>query len=467
MRSIPTVALSLAVALSACGPSPAARHAQALYDRGDYQGAVQAAPATSGDAALVRVGLRARLAAGDARGAVQAYAAWRAGRDDDRVALRLLAEDTLAQALTSPSVAVKVQAIEAIAAREIEALADEVTLRLGDREEQVLAAAAVAVLRGHPQAPDILAAMLNAEDPLARAIAVRGMAAKVGTHAAADLRNALRDPDPRVRRAAILGLAPLTDAVTTDALIAVASGDADGPTRAAALRALGRGARGDLAGIAHAGLGDAFLGTRLAALELVAARGDRPAIEALLTDADPLIAIHAARAAHAWNPAGAAAAIDRGLAAADPATRSGALDLAVAALGKAGAGERAARVTADADVGVRLSAARVLASVGKRDLAIAIWTAALDARDGVAIEAQIAAAADLARAGVARGDQALAGFATSGEPAQRQSAVASHAISGHITPGLVAALADGAPQVRVEAAATLWSLVRAADRAAD
>ncbi|MCE9576032.1 MAG: HEAT repeat domain-containing protein [Deltaproteobacteria bacterium] len=467
MRSIPTVALSLAVALAACGPSTAAKHAQALYDRGDYQGAVQAAPATSSDAALVRVGLRARLAAGDARGAVQAYAAWRAGRDDDRVALRLLAEDTLAQALTSPSTAVKVQAIEAIAAREIEALADDVTLRLGDREEQVLAAAAVAVLRGHPQAPDILASMLNAEDPIARAIAVRGMATKVGAHAADDLRNALRDPDPRVRRAAIVGLAPLADANTTSALIVIAAKDPDGQTRAAALTALGRGKRGRIDPVAHAALGDAFLGARLAAIDLVAAQGDHAAIDKLLTDADAIVAIHAARAAHAWNPTGAAAAIDRGLADADAATRSGALNLAVAALGKAAAGERAARVTADADVGVRLSAARVLASVGQRDQAIAIWTATLDARDGVAVEAQIAAAADLARAGEPRGDQALAGFATSGEPAQRQSAVASHAISGHITPGLVAALADSAPQVRVEAAATLWSLVRNADRAAD
>jgi HEAT repeat protein len=464
MRSIPTLVVTFAVAAMACGPSTAARYAQALYDRGDFQGAAQAAPATSGDAALVRVGLRARLAAGDARGAVDAYAAWRAGRDDDRPALRLLAEDTLAQALTSPSVAVKVQAIQAVASLEIEALADEVTLRLGDREEQVLAAAAVAVLRSHPQAPDILASMLTAEDPLARAIAVRGMAAKVGRHAADDLRNALGDPDPRVRRAAISGLVAINDAPTTDALIRLAGKDADGQVRAAALDALAHGRRGGVDAVAHAALNDAFLGARLAAIALVATLGDRATIDQLLTDADPLIAIHAARAAHAWNPTGAAAAIDAGLAAKDTATRAAALNLAVAALGKPGAAERATRASADPDVGVRLSAARVLASVGQRAPAIALWVAVLDGHAGT-VEDQISAAADLARAGDARGDRALGAFAATGEPAQRQDAVASHAIAGHITPGLIAALADSAPQVRVEAATVLWSLVRTADRA--
>ena len=102
---LPSLVLSLAVAAAACGPSAAARRAQALYDRGDFPGAVAAADADRGDAGAVRVGLRARLASGDARGAVEAYAAWRAGRDDDRVALRLLAQDTLAQALSSPSAA--------------------------------------------------------------------------------------------------------------------------------------------------------------------------------------------------------------------------------------------------------------------------------------------------------------------------------------------------------------------------
>jgi HEAT repeat protein len=464
MRRFAAFVLALA---AACGPSAAARRAQSLYDQGDYQGAARSADADlaahPGDAALHRVALRARLAGGDARGAVDGYLAWRNGQDDDRVALRLLAETTFQQALRSPSNATKVQAIEAIEELEIEALADDVMQRLGDEDDQVQAAAAVAVLHAHPQAPEILAAMLTSDDPAARAIAVRGMAEKIGVHAEDDLRNATRDPDPRVRRAAIGGLAPLDDGETTDVLVQLAQKDPDDGVRAAALHALARGKRGDQRAVASAALGDTSLAVRLAAVDVIAASGDAAAIHGLLANPDPLIAAQAARAAAKTDPAGAAAAIDRALADPAPETRAAALNLAVAALGKPAAAERAARASADAAVPVRLAAARVLASTGHADQAAPIFAAVLASGSP---DDQIQAAADLARQGDARGVSSLAELARSADSVPRRRAAAlAHLTARRITPGLVTALADPAPEVRVDAARVLWSLVHAGDLA--
>ncbi|HTJ43945.1 MAG TPA: HEAT repeat domain-containing protein [Kofleriaceae bacterium] len=464
---------------AACGPSAAAKRAQALYDQGDYQGAAKSADADlaahPSDDALHRVALRARLAGGDARGAVDGYASWRAGRDDDRVALRLLAETTFQQALRSPSNAIKVQAIESIEELEIEDLADDVIQRLGDDDDQVQAAAAVAVLRAHPQAPEILASMLTSDDPVARAIAVRGMANKVGEHAADDLRNATRDPDPRVRRAAISGLAPLDDGATTDVLAQLAAKDADDGVRAAALHALARGSRGDQRAVANAALGDKSLAVRIAAVDVIVATKDAAAIHALLANPDPLVAI---QAAHAAPPADAAATIDRALGDAAPETRAAALNLSVAALGKGPAAERAMRFTADASMTVRLSAARVLASTDHKADAINVLATALGTAPGAAPsdsmtrggtaepDDRIQAAADLARLGDSRGTSALADFARTGDTVpRRRAAVTAHLTARTITPGLVAALADAAPEVRVDAARALWSLVRSTDLA--
>ena len=135
--------------------------------------------------------------------------------------------------------------------------------------------------------------------------------------------------------------------------------------------------------------------------------------------------------------------------------RAGALNLATAALGKGPAGDRAARALADAQVAVRLAAARVLAAAGRKDEAITAFAGALSADP----DDRIQAAADLARLGDARGVAALTDLAQHADSAaRRRAAVAAHLTARRITPGLVAALADPAPDVRVEAARALWSL---------
>lgn len=459
--------LLLATFAAACGSSAAARRAQALYDQGDFQGAARSADADlaahPGDDALHRVALRARLADGDARGAVDGYLAWRRGADDDRPALRLFAETTFQQALRSPSNAIKVQAIEAIEDLEIEDLADDVIQRLGDDDDQVQAAAAVAVLHSHPQAPEVLAAMLTSDDPAARAIAVRGMATKIGIHAADDLRTATKDPDPRVRRAAIAGLAPLDDGETTDTLAQLAAKDADDGVRAAALHALARGHRGDQRALATAALADKSLAVRLAAVDVLTASGDAATIHSLLAHADPLIAIAAAPAATKTDPAGAAAAIDRALADPAPETRAAALNLAIAALGKPAAADRAGHATTDAAIPVRLAAARVLASADRKAPAIDVLATVLGTAEP---DDRIHAAADLARLADPRGVAALDELTRTADTVpRRRAAVSAHLTARRITPGLVSALADAAPEVRVDAARVLWSLVHAHDLA--
>jgi HEAT repeat protein len=452
---------------AACGSSAATRRAQALYDSGDYSGAARSADADlasdPGDAGLHRVQLRARLASGDAKSAVDGYATWRGGQGDDLEALRGLAETTLQQALRSPSNAIKVQAIESIERLEIEALADDVIQRLGDQDDQVQAAASVAVLRAHPQAPQILASMLTSEDPIARAIAVRGIAEKVGEHGADDLRTATGDPDPRVRMAAVGGLAEIDDAPTTDVLVKLAGKDADEGVRAAATRALAHGSRGDQRALAGLAIGDKSLAVRLAGVELLVASHDDGAIRALLNHGDLLVQIHAAHAVAKSDPAGAAAAIDRALADAAPETRAAALNLAEGAVGKPGAGDRAARALTDASVTVRLAAARVLGAVGRKADAIGALAGLLAAPS---VDDRIEAAADLAQLGDDRGATALSDLARSGDTVpRRRAAVTAHLTARGITPGLVAALADAAPEVRVDAASALWSLVRSRDLA--
>ena len=456
----------LAVA-SACGSSAAERRAQSLYDQGDFQGAARSADAdlasNPGDAGLHRIELRARLAGGDAQGAVDGYLAWRRGNVDDTIALRLLAETTLQQALRSPSTAVKVEAIGTIEDLEIESLADDVIQRMGDQDDQVQAAAAAAVLHAHPQAGEILANMLTSDDPIARAIAVRGMARKVGVHAADDLRNATRDPDARVRHEAIAGLAPLDDAATTDVLVGLAQGDPDDGVRAAALMALAHGARGDLHAVAHAALADKSLGVRIAAVDLVALSNDGATLHALLTDVDPIVAAHAARASAKADPAGAAAAIDRALADAQPETRAAALNLAAAAIGKDAAATRAQAALADQAISVRLAAARVLAAAGRTQPALDAFAAALATGEP---DDKIEAAADLARLGDPRGVAALSDLTkTADSVPRRRAAVGAHLTARHITPGLVTALADAAPEVRVDAARTLWLLAHSSEQA--
>jgi len=443
-----------------------ANHAQqavALYETGDYAGAARAAESGlathPGDEGLWQMRVRAALAQGDAAGIAKAFAAYRAqlGGDDDKELLRELAIATLGQALASPSVTLKLAAIDAVEAAELQALADQVAERMTDDDDRVVAAAAVAVLRGYPQAPQAAGEMLRSEDPEARRIAVDGIGKKVGKLALADLEKAGADPDARVRRTAVRWLGQLKDADALE-LLTRRLHDPDEAVRAAAASALARIGPGNVMELGKLALHDRALAVRLAGLELLVAahRAEAQAeLTALADDPDPIVASEAA-IAHGGGEL-AAKAIERAASAREWTIRAGAANLAVRALGKPAALELARKLAADPELAVRLAAARVLAHDGDRPAAAAIFATALPSPDHL-----LEAAIDLADLDDARGLQTLDAAVRDPEhgPLARAAAAGAHRSAHHITPGLVAALADVDGVVRVSAAAALAMLSR-------
>jgi HEAT repeat protein len=437
----------------------------AQYEAGDYAGAARTADtelaAHPGDEALWQMRIRAALALGDAAGIAKTYAAYRARLDgeDDRALLRDLAIATLGQALTAPSVKLKIAAIEAIEAAELEPLADQVAQRMRDDDDRVIATAAVAVLHGAPDAGQAVGDMLRSEDAEARRIAVEGTGKKIGKPALGFLEAAGGDPDPRVRRAALRWLGQLRDQAAVP-LLTERLRDADEAVRTAAASALARigpiGPTGaaQLVELGHAALADRALAVRLAGVELLAAAHATAELAALADDRDPTVATEAAIAAGA-GPA-AARAVERAASSPAWAVRAGAANLATRALGKDAALALARRLAGDPELAVRLAAARVLGHAGDRAAAAAIFAAAL------ATDRQIDAAVDLAMQDDPRGAQALDDAVR--DPvhgaAHRAAAAAAHRTAHRITPGLVAALADDSGAVRVEAAAALALLTR-------
>jgi HEAT repeat protein len=449
------------VALAGCAGH--AQRAVAQYEAGDYAGAARTADAElaghPGDEALWQMRVRAALALGDAPGVARAYAAYRAqlDGDDDRALLRDLAIATLGQALELPSVKLKIAAIEAIEAAELEPLADQVAQRMRDDDDRVVAAAAVAVLHGAPDAPRAAGDMLHSEDAEARRIAVDGIGKKVGKLAVADLEAAAGDGDPRVRRAALRWLGRLKDAGAVEIATRLLA-DPDDAVRAAAASALAQIGGGNLGELARRAAADRALAVRLAGIELLVAARDRTGLAALAEDADPLVATEAAIAGGGGAPA--ARAIERARTAGDWSVRAGAANLAVRALGKDAAVALARALAGDPAIAVRLAAARVLAHAGDRAAAAAIFAAALTT------DHRVAAAVELAAQDDPRGAEAL-DAAVRDQPHgadARAAAAAAHRAARRITPGLVAALADDSGAVRVEAAAALALVTR---RAAD
>jgi HEAT repeat protein len=458
------IALRIAFVLALLVPAACANRAKRsidLYEAGDYAGSVRAADeglaSHPDDDCLWAMKVRASLALGDGEGVAKAYEQYQARRgDDDKELLRDLATATLAQALASPSAKMKVAAIEAIEQIEIVSLSDQVAERMGDDDDRVAAAAAVAVLRGVPGAPQVADDMLNSENAEARRIAVDGIGRKVGKLAAADLEKAAKDPDPRVRRAAIRWLGMIEDKDAVE-LLARHMKDPDDSVRAAAARALARIRVGNRPALAKQALADRSLAVRLAGVELLAAAKAEAELIALADDKDPMIATQAAIAVKAKRPELADRAIARAMAADEWTIRAGAANLLVQALGKQAARPHAQKLATDGDVGVRLAAARVLAHTGDRQAALHVFAAAIDHP-----ESGVHAAADLAALGDPAGAQALSRFVRDLQrtPEQRAAAAAAHRLAHRVTGGLLAALADPNGMVRVEAAAVLGMLAK-------
>ncbi len=454
----------IALVLALLAPAACANRAKKsidLYESGDYAGAARAADeglaSHPDDDNLWAMKVRASLALGEREAIARAYEEYVARRgEDDKELLRELATATLGQALASPSVKMKIAAIEAIERLEIHALTDQVAESMGDDDDRVAAAAAVAVLRGIPGAPQVADDLLRSENPEARRIVVDGIGRKIGKLAVADLEKAADDSDPRVRRAAIRWLGMIKDQNAVP-LLARRMRDPDDGVRAAAASALARIGTGDLAGFAKQALADHSLAMRLAGVDLLAAAKADAELVALTDDKDAMVALQAAIAIKAKRPELAEKALVRASTAAEWTTRAGAANLAVTAVGRQRARPHAQKLADDAELGVRLAAARVLAQLDDREAAKRVFASALDNA-----EYGVQAAADLAALGDPAGMQALSSYVRDAgrTPAQRAAAAAAHRSAHRVTGGLVAALADGNGLVRVEAAAVLGTLAK-------
>jgi len=448
-------AFVLTFALIGCASR--AKQSIALYEKGDYAGAAHEADTGLAnhpdDDDLWEMRIRSELAQGEADAIAKSYTAYRERRRGDDVdLLRSLATATLGQALASPSPKLKMIAIEAVAEGEIHSLADQVAARMEDEDERVIATASVAVLRGFPDAPHIAKAMLAADSPEARRIALDGIAHKIGRLAIADIEKAGDDADPRVRRTALRWLGQLNDGDAVE-LLDKRLKDPDDGVRAAAALALARIKKTDLVGEAKLALADKALAVRLAGVELLVAAHHDAQLAALADDPDPMVALQASLAIRAKHPEASVHALQRAIAADDWTIRAGAANLAVRAVGKPEAVAIARRLLADKELGVRLAAARVLAHTGDHKAAADAFASALD---------DLQAVTDLADLKDPRGVKALDDLVRDPKrtPDQRAAAAAAHRGAHRITPGLVAALADPSGLVRVQAAASLVALAK-------
>jgi HEAT repeat protein len=454
----------LVFALALLVPAACANRAKRsidLYDSGDYAGAARAADEGLAnhpdDDNLWAMKVRASLALGNAEATATAYDQYVAHRGgDDKELLRDLSTATLGAALTSPSVKMKIVAIEAIEQIEIHALTDQVAMAMDDNDDRVAATAAVALLRGMPDAPHIADQLMSSPDADARRIAVNGIGRKVGKLAGTDLVKAASDPDPRVRRAAIswLGMIKYADAVE---VLTRHMKDPDDSVRAASAVALARIGIGNLPGLAKQALADRSLAVRMAAIDLYAAAKADAELIALTEDADPMVATQAAIAVKNKRPELAEKTIARAVAADEWTIRAGAANLLASALSPETARATALKLIGDSELAVRLAAARALMRLDDKDAAKRVFAAALtDPEYGVQ------AAADLASLGDAQGMQALSSYVRDAKrtPAQRVVAASAHRSAHRVTGGLVAALADGDGLVRVEAAAALGILAK-------
>lgn len=459
IRMVPTVWLSapaaalvwLALALAGCGGvPPEVQRARAHFDARDYEQAHIAARAAlarpPGHPEAWRIDIQSLFNLGRADEAVAAYRQrYRVYHDHDRALLSRIALSTLWQGLRVPSAQVQVRAIQAVERHELEKLARDVEARIGDDNDAVAAAAAVALLRSRWGAPEIAGQLLASENPLARAIAVEGIGRKVGERARADLLAALRDRDPRVRRAGVLAVAAMKLPEDTAALGRLAAEDPDPEVRVAALAGLAMGKRAGAADFAMRALdaGEPVMQpmVRLAGVELLGELGERDRLQRIAVD--PNLAHEAP-----WL-ALQALLVQARIAGKSPVDPGALWQRALAHGSWARSWE------------VRAASARALVP-GRRAVAdprqaVSLLEPMLDDQDG---RVRVAVALALSQLSHQLGLIRLADLCRDPDPAVREAALAAHADLKLVSIGLVASLADESALIRVQAADTILSALR-------
>jgi len=362
--------------------------------------------------------------------------------------IRRQAEAVVWSAMAAPAPALREQATR-IAADVADPMLDRgLGARLVDPSPSVRATAAVALVKQLPVAADVLRALLDGDDAAAKVIAIDGIGALDDGKARLGKLAADRDVRVRARVATAIAERKPDDA---HALLGALLRDEDAGVRGQALAGLARLGDPRALGDVTQALDDPSLGVRLAALGALVRLGRDAVGQKLLAlgaSNDHYVALRAAvqlsrvGRAQAALPSVRAAADDR-----NPAVRAAAMN-AAGELGRDGQALAQAHLR-DADVDVRLAAARAVIATGRPDLALPALVGALST------PRRLDAADELARLGDARGVSALQASAHAPDAVERRIALAILAPlpAGHDT--LVAALGDADAAIRLDAAGAL------------
>jgi hypothetical protein len=345
--------------------------------------------------------------------------------------LRARAEAELVRALERPSPGERRRAIQVAVRVDDPALSARLAAHLGDRDPLIRVTTAAALAPHLDEAARIVAAALDGREPELKRTALAGIRAL--PDAEARLLGLLPDPDAALRRAAV---AALGDRLPGPAL--------------------------------ERALGDVDLGVRLAALSVV--RAVAPNRLSLIARSDDLLlALRAAVLARI--PDRAIAVVARAAAAPRAELRAAAMN-AAGELGEAG-GALAARLFTDAELGVRLAAARAVVhaynatgagahSANARHPAV---EAALRVfADALVGERRLEAADELARLGDPRGRAVLDAEASDKDAGRRVESLRLLATLPDTLPRFALALDDPDFDVRLIAAESILRRVIGARR---
>ena len=445
--------------LASCSAAPrGVEHAQKLLDEGDFVAAERAADQELArlpdNRTLWHIKIRAPMERGDSVRGVDGYMKWHRLRHSyDDAAMRHMAIAVLRRGLVDPAAEVRKAAVKAAARLRLPSLTERVAALIDDRDEGVAATATVAMLGRSGHARRRAESLLASADAGIRAVVVAGVGRKLGEREW--LRAALDDESAAVRRAAVSGLGSL--AADGDRLRLLARNDPDGTVRAAAMSALRSFSGAASWEVARQGLGDPYIGARLAALSVVASSSNGRALVAQMArSTDYYLAL---RAAVALRKAGGEAPAE---------TVAGALahrtwPVRVAALNALGEIVPASEAVAlaepllgDPRLEVALAAARVSARLGRSAAAAQLYYRVLS---GPREELRLIAATELVRMDDDRGARGLALLGKSRSPATRRAAALAHRFTDNVSLPLVEVLADADAGVRIAAAETMLSLL--------
>ena len=378
-------------------------------------------------------------------------------QQDARV--RRQAEAVVWGAMSAPSPALRAQATR-IAADVADPLLDRgLGPRMSDPSPTVRATAAVAMVRQTPAATEVLRAILDGDDADAKVIALDAIGALDDKGARLPRLAADRDARVRARSATAIAQWKPTDA---RALLGKLLHDDDAGVRGQALAGLAllgdRGALGDIA----TAFDDPSLGVRLSALGALVRLGRETAGRQLLALAagannDRYVALRAAvQLSRAGRTQAALSAVRVAADDRDAAVRAAAMN-AAGELGQDGYTLAAAHLS-DAAVDVRLAAARAVIATGRRDAALPTLVGAL------ATPRRLDAADELARLGDARGLAELQASVRASDARERRVALSMLVPLPAGRDALVAALADGDAEIRLDAAGALLRRLLRYDR---